>query len=77
MGVEGNFLLSTTAKAMGIEVHLAPELRYWSLNSQLLWVEGTCRVPFAITDSNRGLRTGSGYFIVGQIVGYDIVLGMP
>jgi hypothetical protein len=76
-GAEGNFLSSTTAKAVGVEVDLAPELRYRSLNGQLLQVEGTCRVPFAITDSNGGLRTGSGHFVVGQIVGYDIVLGMP
>jgi hypothetical protein len=40
-------------------------------------VEGTCRIPFTITDSNGGLWTGSGHFVVGQIVGYDIVLGMP
>jgi hypothetical protein len=76
-GAEGNFLSSTTAKAVGIEVDPAPELRYRLLNGQLLRVEGTCRVPFTIMDSNGGLRTGSGYFIIGQIIGYDIVLGMP
>jgi hypothetical protein len=75
-GAEGNFLLSTATKAIGVEVDLAPELRYRSLNGQLLRVEGTCRVPFAITDSNRGLRTRSSHFVVGQIIGYDIVLGM-
>jgi hypothetical protein len=76
-GAEGNFLSSTTAKAVGVEVDPAPELRYRSLNGQLLRVEGTCRIPFAITDSNGGLRTRSSYFIVGQIIGYDVVLGMP
>jgi hypothetical protein len=65
MGVEGNVLSSTAAKAIGAEVDPVPELRYRLLNGQLLWVEGTCRVPFAITDSNGGLRTRSGHFIVG------------
>jgi hypothetical protein len=64
-GAEDNFLSSTPAKAVGVKVDLAAELRYRSLNSQLLRVEGTCRVPFAITDSNGGLRTGSSHFVIG------------
>jgi len=50
---------------------------YKTLNHQPLAIYGTASVPYKVTDSFGLKQGGVDSFLVGEVAGFDMVLGMP
>jgi gag-polyprotein putative aspartyl protease len=76
-GAEANFLSDKTTKELGIQIAKGEGPRFQTLNGQDLAVLGQAEVVYTIKDSLGKNQGGKGTFTIGEIEGFDMVLGMP
>lgn len=76
-GADGNFISRMAAKEIGVEPTGPPNAKYAALNGQQLLVTGNARIAYQMADSRGQVRGCMDSFELGNIHGYQVILGMP